>query len=158
MSTSPSKISQLQNIPYSDKDLVSRLFSTARNLAIEAMLLRLTVLLATKGFQVICTWHETSFGPPIINIRTYNPKPKENSWEYGEVMIYCKREVLLGVPDNLSQCYYTVDSWGSSYWSRIPKLIADQEAAIKILFDVGYFHAEVEKVNYPFDNPTYSSF
>lgn len=55
-----------------DKDLRRRLFFSARNLAIETVLLRLENLLLREGFPAKCEWSESSFGGPTVSVMMMN--------------------------------------------------------------------------------------
>ncbi len=134
------------------------LFFQARNLAIEAVLLRLENQLLRKGFEVNCLWSEGSLGGPIVYLRMPNPKP-DQSWTYGQCQVHVKRERING-PSDLSQCYYTLAHVHTTeYWrGRQPQKLLDFRAAVQALADSGHLAEEILKVNYPFEYSSHSSF
>jgi hypothetical protein len=136
----------------------NRLFFQARNLAIEAVLLRLENQLLRQGFDVNCVWTESSFYGPQVYLRMPNPK-KDASWVYGECAIHIKRERIDG-PSDLSQCYYTlVAVHTTEHWrGRQPQKLLDFRAAVQALADSGQLEKEISKVNYPFDYSSHSSY
>lgn len=140
-------------------DFENRLFFQARNLAIEAMLLRISNGLLRQGFNVQCSWHESSYPHPDVTIKLVNPKPTANGWEEAHCSLTLRRETV-SAPRHLSDCYYSVVSlkchcnWGS----RTPALVKKFSTAVEALFASGYLTEQVEKVNFPFDYHSYSSF
>jgi hypothetical protein len=138
-------------------EFAHRLFYQARNLAIEAMLLRLDNSLLRKGFNVQSEWQESSFGAPTVEIRMYNPKA--GAWKYGTSKLHLKRE-RIDAPNDASALYYSLESVQSTeYWPRKqPQQLLDFRAAIDVLEAEGYFQHEIEKLNYPFDAGSHSIF
>lgn len=140
-------------------DLRNHLFFSARNLAIEGVLLRLENLLLREGFPAKCEWSESSFGGPTVNVMMMNPKPAEDSWEFGTCRLRIKRD-REQAPEDLSSCFYTLDTVETSeYWrGRQPaKLLAFRDR-VQALHDEGVLAAEIMKVNYPFDYTCHSGF
>ena len=137
--------------------LLNRLFFQARNLAIEAMLLRLDNLLLRKGFNARCEWHESSFGGPVLLLKMFNPKPGQ--WEYGSCRAFLKREHI-NAPDEMSPSFYSVASVKTAeYWPRKqPQQLLDFRSAVAALAETGELAREVEKVNFPFDYQRLSVF
>lgn len=153
------KKDQLAALKGSGSDLENRLFFAARNLAIEALALRLENHLLRKGFPTQCGWSESSFGAPTIYVRMLNPKPTPDGWEYGQCTLRLTRE-RIGGPSGLSQLYYSLASIETSeYWrGRQPAQLLAFRAEVQALHDSGHLAAEVDKVNYPFDYTSHSSF
>jgi hypothetical protein len=139
-------------------ELPNRLFYQARNLAIEAMMLRLENQLLRQGFAVNCVWSESSRGGPTVYLRMPNPKP-DASWVCGECALHVTRE-RISVPPGLSECFYTLASVHTSeYWrGRQPQKLLDFRAAVQALGDSGHLAEEIAKVNYPFEYDHHSSF
>lgn len=138
-------------------DLVHRLFYQARNLAIEAMLLRLSDALLRQGFNVRCVWSETSYGGPTVEVRLYNPKP--GSWSYGTCRLHLNRE-RIAAPDEVSFCFYSLKdvATGEHWGARQPKVLLDFRAAVQAMGDSGHLAREILTVNYPFDYESHSPF
>ncbi|MNR71294.1 hypothetical protein D3C71_19090 [compost metagenome] len=139
-------------------ETINRLFFQARNLAIEAMLLRLENKLLRAGYPAECEWKESSFGPPTIELRMRNTGRGE--WEYGTCALRLRRERLTGVPEFVSDCFYELDSLqASEYWGgRQPAKLLDFRQAVQDLYDTGELATEVAKVNYPFEYEPHSGF
>ena len=149
----------LKTLCSNDKDLRNRLFFSARNLAIEAVLLRLENLLLREGFPAKCEWSESSFGGPTLNVMLANPKPSVGGWVFGTCRLRIKRESEKA-PDDLSSCFYTLDAVDTSeYWrGRQPaKLLAFRDR-VQALHDEGVLAAEIMKVNFPFEYTSHSGF
>ena len=149
----------LKTLCSDDKDLRNRLFFSARNLAIEAVLLRLENLLLREGFPAKCEWSESSFGGPTVNVMMANPKPAEDSWEFGTCRLRIKRERETA-PDDLSSCFYTLESVETGeYWrGRQPaKLLAFRDR-VQALANEGVLATEIMKVNFPFEYTSHSGF
>lgn len=138
-------------------DLAHRLFYQARNLAIEAMLLRITDRLLRQGFNARCEWSESSFGAPNVYVRMYNLKPQPGRWEYGTCTLTLNRERILA-PEHASHCFYSLkDVITTEYWgAKQPKQLLEFRSTVQALADEGYFAEEIAKVNYPFDSERYS--
>lgn len=141
------------------KDLAHRLFFQARNLAIEAMLLRVSDRLLRQGFNARCEWSEFSTSAPMVYVRLYNTKP--NSWEYGTCTLSLNRERITvedGVHEQVSDCFYSLkDVTTTEYWgAKQPKNLLDFRNAVQALANEGFFAQEIAKVNYPFDSEPYS--
>lgn len=137
-----------------------RLFFQARNLAIESLLLRLENKLLREGFPVSCDWKESSFCSPTIEIKFHNEK-KSGAWKFAKSTIWINRDsVSVFDRNNVSDCFYTVkECCENEYWrGRQPQLLLKFRNRIRELFDLGYFADEVEKVNYPFNRQSFSSF
>jgi hypothetical protein len=143
-------------------DFENRLFFAARNLAIEAMLLRLTVKLRDSGFPTAeCVWSESSFGAPVVEFRFRNPKPDSaDSWEYGKCTLRLIRDRVLATAPVPSDLFYEVKSLeATEYWrGPQPSRLLTFRAAVQAMFDSGELAKEVLKVNYPFDYQSHSSF
>lgn len=139
------------------EDFENRLFYQARNLAIEAFLLRIDNRLLRKGFAAESSWSESSGTAPTVDIRLPNPKRVEGSWEYGTCTLRLKRESVDG-PEHLSRCYYTFSSFErDEYWQgKQPQHVAGFRDAVEAMKDE--FPREVSKLNYPFDYLTLSIF
>ena len=150
------KTKALENLKNS-ADFANRLFYQARNLAIEAMLLRLETALLRQGFPVSAEWKESSFGPPTVFIHCHNPK--QGSWEYGSCTLHLKRE-RIQAPDYASALFYSLDSVVTDeYWPRKqPQMLLDFRAAVAQMGANGYLEKEMLKVNYPFDSQNHSIF
>src|SRR5690606_40794458 len=89
-------------------DSANRLFYQARNLAIEAMLLRLETRLLRAGFPAQCVWSESSRSSPVIEIRMFNTKrASADSWEFGQCRVVLNREAVQA-PEFLSPCVYSL--------------------------------------------------
>jgi hypothetical protein len=137
--------------------LENPLFFQARNLAIEAMLLRLENRLLRQHFVAECLWSESSFRAPLIEIRLRNSG--KGAWEYGKCTLIVNRDKIQA-PVSLSPCYYSLASVETTeYWSgKQPKQLLDFRAAVAELAGSGYLAAEIEKLNYPFDYQPLSTF
>lgn len=143
------------------KDFESRLFFAARNLAIEAMCLRIETSMLRQGFDVTAEWKESSRGNPTLQLKLKNPKPTATSWEFAEAAVYVARDRITVLErHNISECFYRLDSvHPTEHWPwRESKLVADFRALVRKMGDEGYFAAEVDKVNYPFEYGHHSSF
>lgn len=142
---------------YKGHDLESRLFFSSRNLAIEAMLLRLETNLLRQGFDAQCFWNESSFQSPTVMVRMMNPNKKAN-WEYGQCTAWVSRETIAS-PSHLSSCFYVLKDF-SKYEEdrRESKLLLSFRDAVERLYLSGHLATEIAKVNYPFEYPFLSSF
>ena len=138
-------------------DLESRLFFSSRNLAIEAMLLRIENSLLRQGFDAQCLWSESSFNAPVIYIRMMNPSKNAN-WEYGQCAAWLSRDTIKG-PSHLSTCFYSLKEFTKFEGEgRESKLLQSFRDAVESLHLSGHLASEIAKVNYPFEYPTFSSF
>jgi hypothetical protein len=133
------------------------LFFQARNLAIEAMLLRLELRLLRQSFDAECLWQESSFRPPIVEMRMRNSG--KGAWQYGKCTLIVEREKV-EAPAALSPCFYSLQSVQTEeYWTgRQPKQLLNFRAAVADLAASGYFKDEIEKLNYPFNYESLSAF
>ncbi|KWT98243.1 hypothetical protein WDL1P1_00300 (plasmid) [Variovorax sp. WDL1] len=137
---------------------MNELFYQARNLAIEALLLRLENQLLRSGFPAICAWNESSFSDPSIYIQLPNPK-EGASWDVAT----CTLRVLRSkerAPDFVSGCVYVVKGFSAvEHWrgKQPAKVVAFREA-VTALHDSGHLAAEVLKVNFPFERGFHSTF
>lgn len=140
-------------------DNLNRLFFSARNLAIEAMLRGLEVELLRQGYPAECEWHEVSRGGPTVSISMLNTSGKADSWEKGTCSLQVKR-TQERAPEYFSNCIYVADSFSASeYWPRKQpaKLLAFREA-VQALWDCGELQRRILRVNFPFDYDSHSSF
>ena len=138
----------------------NRLFFQARNLAVEALLLRLETLLLREGFPVTCHWNESSRYKPTIEIRFHN-ESKTASWDFCTAKVYVERDqVQVFNRDMVSSCLYSFDKVvESEYWGgKQPKKLLEFRARIKALGELGYFTEEIRKINYPLDREFLTSF
>lgn len=138
-------------------DTLNRLFFDARNLAIEAMLRGLEVVLLRQGFPAECSWRETSFGGPTLDISMRNTG--SGSWELGTCAVRVARH-RVSAPDFLSDALYVAESFSATeYWrgKQPAKLLAFRDA-VSVLWDSGELARRVLEVNYPFERPSHSSF
>lgn len=143
------------------KNFEGLLFYAARNLAIEAMCLRIETSMLRQGFDVQALWKESSFGNPFLELRLKNPKPTGSGWEYASATVALTRDTItVHQRDSISECFYTVASvHATEYWPwRESKLVSSFRERVKTWGDEGYFVSEVEKVNFPFDYNHHSSF
>lgn len=139
----------------------NRLFFAARNLAIEAMCLRIETRMLRLGFDVTAVWKEGSFGGPLLYLRLKNPKPSATGWEYAEATIWIDRDsIRVFDRDQVSECFYRVARIAATeHWPfKTSKYVQDFRNQVTELADDGFFKAEVDKVNYPFDYEHHSSF
>jgi hypothetical protein len=138
----------------------NRLFFSARNLAIEALMLRIEVLMLRAGHDVKVEWQESSMYAPSIRIMFMNPKPTASSWEYATAQVYINRERINVPREKASDCFYSLKMVHTSeHWPyKESKAVAAFRAFAQKLADEGYFETEVNKVNYPFDYSSHSSF
>lgn len=139
----------------------NRLFFAARNLAIEALLLRIEVLMLRAGHGVKVEWHESSMHAPSIRIMFMNPKPSSSSWEYATAAVYVERErIKVPSQDKASECFYSLKMVHTTeHWPyKESKAVQAFRTFAQKLADDGYFADEVNKVNYPFDYHSHSSF
>lgn len=138
----------------------NRLFFAARNLAIEAVMLRLEGLLLRKGFDCAASWAESSFSAPCLELRLANPKPSQSSWEFAHAFAYLNRETIAVPRDKGSACFYSLKSVEA--WEHCPgresKYVLGFRDAVQALADSGHFASEIEKLNFPFDHDHHSSF
>ena len=86
-----------------------------------------------------------------------NPKPSEDSWEFGTCRLRIKRETA---PDDLSSCFYTLDNVETTeYWrGRQPAKLLAFRGRVQALHNEGVLAAEIMKVNFPFEYTSHSSF
>jgi hypothetical protein len=136
----------------------NRLFFAARNLAIEALLLRLENLMLRKGFDCAVEWSESSFNAPVIALKLKNPKPKESSWEFATVSLYLNRDTIQAPKDKASDCFYSLRDAQLYEYGRDSKYVLNFRAATQELHEAGHFSSEINKVNFPFDHDHHSSF
>lgn len=137
----------------------SRLFFAARNLAIEAMLLRLENAFLRKGFDCSAEWRESSFGGPVISLKLKNPKPKESAWEFATASIYVDRDTITAPQDKASQCFYRLkDVQAFEYGGRESKYVLGFRTMAQEMGDTGHFAAEIDKVNFPFEYGFHSNY
>jgi hypothetical protein len=138
----------------------NRLFFSARNLAIEALLLRIEVLMLRAGHDVKVEWHETSMHAPSIRIMFMNSKPSSSSWEYATATVYLERERIKVPHDKASECFYSLKMVHTTeHWPyKESKAVLAFRTFAQKLADDGYFAAEINKVNYPFDYSSHSGF
>jgi len=138
----------------------SRLFFSSRNLAIEAVLLRLEVLMLRAGFDVEIGWRESSLQGPTIDVKLKNPKPLKSAWDFATASVTLERETIKVSAGNASECFYCLKSVHSTEYSpyRESKYVQDFRAYFQKLADQGYFLDEINKVNYPFDYKFFSSY
>lgn len=138
----------------------SRLFFAARNLAIEAMMLRMEVHLLRKGFDCAVSWSESSFSAPVLQLRLPNPKPTQSNWEFAQAVAYLIRDTIAVPRDKGSACFYSLKSVEA--WEYCPgresKYVVGFREAIQALADSGYFAAEIAKLNYPFEYDFHSNY
>ena len=95
-----------------DPELRNRLFFSARNLAIEALLLRLENRLLREGFPVRCEWNETSFGSPgiVLQLPLRAPSNSEDD-DSDNLWVVCSARVArekISAQDDLSACFYSL--------------------------------------------------
>lgn len=135
----------------------NHLFFQARNLAIEAVLLRLENRLLREGFQAKCLWNEASNLKPTVEIRMYNPK--KGGWEYATCRVHLNRERIAG-REEVSDCFYSLNTVATTeYWPhKQPQYLLNFRQLVADLEKSGYLAAEIAKVNYPFDYEHFSSF
>lgn len=134
-------------------------FFTARNLATEALLLRIETLLLREKFPVTCHLSEASNRAAKIDIRFHNQN-KASSWEYGTAIIHLNRDsIQVYNKDHASKIRYSLKSVVTSeYWGgKEPKKLLDFRARIDTLAQAGYFESLFNKVNYPFERGSQSS-
>lgn len=138
----------------------NRLFYAARNLAIEAMLLRLEVLMLRGGFDVETGWRESSMYGPTIEVKLKNPKPLKSAWEFATASVTVERSTIKVPSQKASECFYSLKSVHSTEYSpyRESKYVQDFRAYFQRLADERYFLDEINKVNYPFDYKFFSSY
>lgn len=137
------------------------LFFAARNLAIEAMCLRIETSMLRQGFDVRAVWRESSFGNPVLELRLKNPKPTSSGWTYASATVALTRDTIpVHQRDSISECFYAVASvHATEYWPwRESKLVSGFREQVKKWDDEGYFVSEVAKVNFPFEYQHHSSF
>lgn len=138
-----------------------RLFFAARNLAIEALLLRIETSMLRKGFDVEAEWRESSRGGPVLDLRLKNPKPSASAWEFAHAAVWISRDrIRVLESQKVSECFYSVASVHSTEDSphRESKHVQAYRKLVQKMGDDGYFANEVSKVNYPFDYQPHSSY
>ena len=148
-----------------ESELRNRLFFSARNLAIEALLLRLENRLLREGFPARCEWNESSFGGPTIvlqlplQVRAANTEDDDADDLYGTCRVRVTRE-RISAPDDLSSCFYSMDKVDvhESWRGRQPAKLVAFRRRVQEWADAGVFAEEIAKVNYPFDYESHSSF
>lgn len=138
----------------------SRLFFAARNLAIEAFVLRLEVLTLRAGHDVLVEWAESSMWAPTVRIQFKNPKPTSSAWQFATASVHVERERITVPREKASECFYSLKSVSSTeYWPyKESKAVLAFRAFVQKLADDGYFAAEINKLNYPFDYYSHSGF
>jgi hypothetical protein len=139
--------------------LENRLFFSARNLAIEAMMLRLEVQLLREGFPAKCEWRESSFGSPVLYISMEVGTDASGDAISGTCTVYVARDKVLS-PESISGCFYSQNGFSSTeHWPRKqPAKLLKFRERVQELHDSGYLAAEIAKVNYPFEYERHSSF
>jgi hypothetical protein len=143
------------------KDFDNRLFYAARNLAIEALCLRIETGMLRKGLDVTAVWRESSLGNPTLELKLKNPKMTATSWEFATATVAVTRDRISVLErPKISECFYRVASvHATEYWPwRESKYVGDFRELVKTMASDGYFEREVDKVNYPFDYNHHSSF
>lgn len=138
------------------EDLQNRLFFQARNLAIEAISLRIETLFLRAGMDVTVKWRESSFPGVRLAILMDNPK-KNQSWEQAEFSLDIERKTIRG-PSHLSNCFYSYKHFGIGHWSHKPAVVTKAENLLQELEQTGVLASLVNRVNYPFDYSSFSSF
>lgn len=138
----------------------SRLFFAARNLAIEAFMLRLEVLMLREGHDVLVQWSESSIWEPQVRVQFKNPKPTQSAWQFATASLYVERERITVPAAKASECFYSLKSVSSTeYWPyKESKAVLAFRTFVQKLADDGYFAAEINKLNYPFDYYSHSGF
>lgn len=138
----------------------SRLFFAARNLAIEAFMLRLEVLMLRAGHDVLVEWAESSMWAPTLRIQFKNPKPSQSAWQFATASVHVERERITVPREKASECFYSLKSVASTeYWPyKESKAVLAFRTFVQKLADDGYFAAEINKLNYPFDYYSHSGF
>lgn len=143
-------------------DFENRLFFAARNLAIEALMLRIETGMLRKGFDVDVEWRESSYGGPTLAMKLKNPKLTPTSaWTYAEATVSISRDRINVLERHkLSDCFYSVTAvHPTEHWPfKVSKYVQGFRDLVKQLGDEGYFTAEVNKVNYPFEYNSSSSY
>jgi hypothetical protein len=125
------------------------------------MMLRIETRMLRAGFDVTVHWSESSAYAPSVELRLANPKPGTSFWEYATASISVKRErIRVYDKEQVSECFYSVNTVSpTEHWpGKQSKYVLDFRALVAQLRDEGYFHAEVNKVNYPFDRSSHSGF
>ena len=130
----------------------NRLFFAARNLAIEAFMLRLEVLMLRAGHDVLVEWAESSMWAPTVRIQFKNPKPTASAWQFATASVHVERERILVPREMASECFYSLKSVSSTeYWPyKESKGVLAFRTFVQKLADDGYFASEINKLNYPF--------
>ena len=147
-----------------DPDLRNRLFFAARNLAIEALLLRLENRLLREGFPVRCEWNETSFGSPSIALQLPVRAPSNSEDDDSDnLWVVCSVRVArekISAPDDLSACFYSLGGpvEHETWRGRQPAKLVAFQRLVQEWADTGVLAEEITKVNYPFDYDPRSSF
>ena len=138
----------------------NRLFFSARNLAIEAFMLRLEVLMLRAGPDVLAEWVESSMWAPPVRIQFKNPKATSSSWQFATASAHVERERITVPREKASECFYSLKSVSSTeYWPyKESKAVLAFRTFVQKLADDGYFAAEINKLNYPFDYYSHSGF
>lgn len=128
----------------------NRLFYQARNLAVEALCLRLENQCLRAGLDVSVRWKESSFPGTLILLALKNPK-ENASWEEAEYYLHLKRSSVKA-PGHLSDCFYTYTNWSGPSWRHKPVLAVKMAALLDDWSAAQDKLPEwVSKVNYPFD-------
>lgn len=142
-------------------DFDSKLFFAARNLAIEALCLRIELSMLRQGFDVTAQWKESSRGNPTLQLQLKNPKPTATSWEFAEASVYIARDRITVLErHNISECFYSVESVHPTEYAphRQSKHVLEYRELVRKMGNDGYFASEVDKVNFPFEYGHHSSF
>lgn len=153
--TTPDKKSALEAWTGSADDQ-ARLFFQARNLAIEAMCLRIDNHLLRAGLPVKTEWKESSFNSVSLRITLSNPKSGQ-SWTEVDCSILIRR-LRIKSPEHLSSCFYEYQGANLSLGPRPTALMRDLASAVKALVDSEEMARLINEANYPFDYKPYSIF
>lgn len=156
------KINKVNALKQKPEHYENQLFFDARNLAIEALLLRIEVHFLRLGFSTVkANWSESSFGPPVLEIRFYNPKPGKagQSWEYATCKLYLTRTKIQTIAQ-ASECFYGLDKVvAHEYWgAKESKQLLAFRAEVVRLDETKHWAKEIHKTNFPFDHTSFSSF
>lgn len=146
---------QLVNANDPSKDVLNRLFFAARNLAIQTMLLELSMTLRRRGFPAECEWLDGA--PAVLQLRMLNESPR-GGWTHGTCRVLVERSAATG-PDCLSDRIYAAQSFDENeYWAgRQPAKLMEFRAAVREMWEAGTLQQHVLNLNYPFDYHSYSS-
>lgn len=134
-----------------DKDIINRLFFSARNLVVTKALYTIENHLLNLGFDVKASWEESSFGNPHIRIVMYEKK-KEH---YRSLLIKRETEGEWN-PERTSSVMYNLEKieWSAYAPYQLSAHVMNFQSELSSASFFDMVKELVESCNYPFNDLT----